>query len=157
MENGTVPFIRLLIDGEYHPALHNKTFEIRNPLSERVVGHAAAATSEDCKLAIESAGNAFKQWEQSMLQHRRDIFLKAADLLESERFAQKITNAVRAETAAEDSMSFFNIRYPASALRDAAGEISNLRGETFPSWLPDGQVITQRRAADVMFVISPSS
>lgn len=157
MKDPTTPFTALLIDGEFRPSLSDKGFEIRNPYSGLIVGHAASATSEDCKDAIETAGVAFTTWEHSSFEQRRNIFLKAADLLETERYKEKITNALRDETATADHMLYFNHVSPASALRDAAGMVNELKGETFPSHLPGGHVVAQRRAMGVMFVLSPDA
>ena len=152
MKDTSLPFTSLLVDGEFRPASSDKSFEIRNPFSNLVVGHAASATSEDCKEAIETAGKAFATWEHSTFEDRRSIFLKAADLLETERYKEKIISAVRDETATADHMLYFNTASPAAALRDAAGLVGELKGESFPSQLPGGHVIAQRRAMGVMYV-----
>ncbi len=79
----SLPFTPLFIDGEWRPASNGATFDISNPATGKVVGTSASASAEDCVTAIEAAGRAFKTWEHSHLAVRRDVFLRAADLLES--------------------------------------------------------------------------
>ncbi|KAI0073259.1 aldehyde dehydrogenase [Panus rudis PR-1116 ss-1] len=150
-----LPFTPLLINGQFRAASSNLKFEIRNPYSTDVVGYAASATSQDCKDAIEAAGRAFTSWEKTPFTQRRDIFLKAADLIESDKYKEKIQRAVREETAATPIMDLFNITNSARNLRDIAGLVSQLKGETFPSDIPGGYVVAQRRAIGVILAISP--
>ncbi|KAH8093260.1 aldehyde dehydrogenase [Cristinia sonorae] len=155
MKDPSIHFTSLLVDGEFRPSLSDKSFEVRNPYTGLVVGHAASATSEDCKDAIETAGKAFSTWEHSTFEQRRSVFLKAADLLETERYKEKIISAIRDETAAADHMHYFNTASPAAAFRDVAGLVGELKGETFPSQIPGGHVVAQRRAMGVIFAVSP--
>ncbi|THH32023.1 hypothetical protein EUX98_g2168 [Antrodiella citrinella] len=155
MKDTSAPFTSLLIDGEFRPSLDDKSFEVYNPYSGQVVGHAASATSQDCKDAIESAGKAFVTWEHTTFDQRRDIFLKAADLLETDQYKEKIVKSIQEETAASDVMLPFNIQVAASMLRYAAGSVGQLKGETFPSAIPGGFAMTQRKAMGVIFSISP--
>ncbi|TCD67451.1 hypothetical protein EIP91_012368 [Steccherinum ochraceum] len=155
MKDNALPFTSLLIDGETRPSQDDKVFEVRNPYSGNVVGQAAAAFSEDCREAIETANKAYQQWEHSTLQQRRDIFLQAADLLASDRYSQKIATCMREETAAIDGLHYFNHHVAVASLRDAAGMISDLKGEICPSHFPGGQMISQRRAMGVILAIAP--
>lgn len=151
-EDTSVPTTCLLIQGEHRSASNNKLFEVRNPYSGALVGCAAAATSDDCREAIESCGKALNQWERTPLRQRRDILLKAAELLTTERYVEKVAIAVREETAAPDHAQKYNAYVGAEYLRTAAGMISELKGETFPSQLPGGQLIAVRRAVGVVWV-----
>ena len=145
------PFTPLLINGQSRPASSGKSYEVRNPYTGEVVGTAASATDQDCKDAIEAAGNAFKTWEKSSLAFRRDIFLKAADLLVSDKFKPRVLEAIKDETAAVDPiLQAFAVEFSASALRDAAGLINKLKGETFQSDTPGAYVIGQRRPMGVV-------
>ena len=155
------PFTPLYIDGDTVQASNGESFEVRNPYSGQVVGTAASASSVDCKAAIEAAGRAFKIWEHSSPNTRRDIFLKAADLLASDKYKTKITEAIKEETAGADYWGAFNGTMAINVLRTQAGLIDHLKGEIFPSgFVPGAQVISQRRAMGVMWVIDvlvPSS
>lgn len=146
------PFTGLFINGQLRPASDGGLYEVHNPYTREVVGTAAAASKQDAQDAIEAATRAFQTWEQSPLSVRRDVFLKTSDLLATDAWRKKVTEALREEVSATDYMVFFNFWLGDNGLRVDAGAINQLKGETFPSILPGGQVTTQRRAMGVMWV-----
>ena len=150
MASSSVPFTGLSIDGQYRPASDNGTYEVRNSFTREVVGHAAAATAKDCQDAVEVAARAFKTWENSPLSVRRDVFLKASELLNTDKWKKRVTEALQQEVSATDFMVIFNFFLSTNGLRVDAGAIDQLKGETYVSMLPGGQVTTQRRAMGVM-------
>ncbi|KAK7687830.1 hypothetical protein QCA50_009049 [Cerrena zonata] len=151
-----IPFTPLLINGQFRPASDGRTFETINAYSKKVVGRAAAATSQDCLDAVETAAKAFETWEQTPLMQRRDVFLKAADLMSTEKWQKKVLVTMKDEVSAVDPMLvFFNIPAVVGMLRHTAGLISHLKGETFPSDVPGGHVVSQRRGLGVVLAIAP--
>ncbi|KAI0731464.1 Aldehyde/histidinol dehydrogenase [Fomitopsis betulina] len=155
MASSSIPFTGLFIDGQYRPASDNGTYEVHNPFTREVVGHAAAATAKDCKDAVDSAARAYKTWENSPLSVRRDVFLKASELLNTDKWKKKVTEALQQEVSATDFMVIFNFFLSTNGLRVDAGAIDQLKGEAYVSMLPGGQVTTQRRAMGVIYAISP--
>ncbi|KAI0919057.1 hypothetical protein AcW1_003468 [Taiwanofungus camphoratus] len=151
----STPFAPLYIDGQERAASTHATFTVRNPYTKAVVTLAASASSQDCKDAVEAAVRAFGIWEHTPFSTRRKYFLKAADLLSTERFKEKVHTAIQDETAAGASVADFNLYLADEALHEAASLVTQLRGETFPSMVPGGQVIAQRRAQGVIFSIAP--
>ncbi|KZT66063.1 ALDH-like protein [Daedalea quercina L-15889] len=155
MASSSVPFTGLFIDGQSRPASDGGYYEVRNPYTREVVGHAAAATQKDCQDAVEVAARAFKTWENSPPSLRRDIFLKASELMNTDKWKKKATEALQQEVSATDFMVIFNFFLANNGLRVDAGAIDQLKGETYVSMLPGGQVTTQRRAMGVIYAISP--
>ncbi|EPS95747.1 hypothetical protein FOMPIDRAFT_1131822 [Fomitopsis schrenkii] len=155
MASSSVPFTGLFIDGQYRPASDNGTYEVHNPFTREVVGHAAAATAKDCQDAVEAAARAYKTWENSPLSVRRDVFLKASELLNTDKWKKKVTEALQQEVSATEFMVIFNFFLSTNGLRVDAGAVDQLKGETYVSMLPGGQVTTQRRAMGVIYAISP--
>ncbi|KAF8804740.1 aldehyde dehydrogenase [Phlegmacium glaucopus] len=152
----SVPFTSLYIDGRNVPASDSETFEVRNPYTGLVVGTAASASSKDCTAAIEAASNAFESWERTNLNERRDIFLKAADLITADKYRTRILEAIRDETSGDAAWGTFNWRGASNFLRTQAGLAYQLRGEIYQSGTaPGAQVIAQRRAMGVCFGIAP--
>ena len=145
-----VPFTPLIIDGEFRPASNGNTLDVHNPFSGNVVGRSAAATSQDCKDAIEAAARAFTTWGETHMYQRRDILIKAADILDSEAMRQQIMTGMREETAAIDDILLVNLKMASDSVRDIAGMIQLLKGETFPSLTHGGHVIAQRKPVGVM-------
>ncbi|KAF8156920.1 Aldehyde/histidinol dehydrogenase [Crassisporium funariophilum] len=150
------PLTQLYIDGQFVPSSNGATFEVRNPYSGQVVGHSSSASSSDCKAAIEAAAKAFKTWESTSMNQRRDIFLKAADLVKTEKYVTKIMASVQEETSAAEYWGTFTWIGTSNFLRTQAGMLDQLKGETFPSGsIPGAQVVAQRRAMGVIFGIAP--
>ncbi|EMD35466.1 hypothetical protein CERSUDRAFT_96582 [Gelatoporia subvermispora B] len=151
----SVPFTQLYIGGKYRAASDNGAYEVRNPYSQQVVGTASAATSQDCKDAIEAAHRAYTTWENSPLQQRRDIFLKAAELIQEDRYKQQFSKAIQDETAAGDFLSGFNLVVAVEFLRLYAAQTLEYKSKSFTSANPGGHVIEVRKAKGVVFAIAP--
>ncbi|KIK67878.1 hypothetical protein GYMLUDRAFT_36676 [Collybiopsis luxurians FD-317 M1] len=151
-----LPFTPLFIDGKQVPASDGKTFEVRNPLTNQVVGTSASATSEDCQNAIVAAGKAFKTWEHSSLGERRDILLKAAELIKLEKYKSVISTAIIEETAAAPPLSAINWAGSLSLLSDSVTLTNELGGFTHPSGKIRGATVhVERRAMGVIFATAP--
>jgi len=148
-----LPFTQLYINGKFVPSTTGETFNVYNPHSGVHVGTAASASGLDCASAIEAAAEAFKTWENSNLNDRRDILLRAADLVVSDKYRVKIVESTQEETAAAAYWAKFNWAGARNFLRTHAGTVDRLRGEIYPSsTVPGAQVISQRRAQGVVYV-----
>lgn len=150
-----VPFTNLIIGADIRPASSGKSFEVRNPYSAEIVGYAASATSEDCRQAIESCGKAFPQWEQTPPSQRREILLKAAELLKTERYLNRLLAATREETAAPEHVLKFTAMGVGRFLEIAAAMADELGDETVP--FPGGYTVFHRRAIGVVYVTAVMS
>ncbi|KAF5390647.1 hypothetical protein D9757_002580 [Collybiopsis confluens] len=150
-----LPFTPLFIDGKQVPASDGKTFEIKNPFSNQVVGTCASATSEDCQNAILAAGKAFKTWEHSTLGERRAIFLRAAELLKLEKYKSSIAVSVTEETAAAPALASINWGSSLALLTEAVTLTNELDGISFPSKVKGGMVAVERRAMGVILATAP--
>jgi acyl-CoA reductase-like NAD-dependent aldehyde dehydrogenase len=144
-------FTPLFINGRSAPSRSNTTFEVRNPYSKKVVGTASSASDEDCKVAIHAAVEAFKTWEFTPASQKRDIFLKAAELADKEKYQSKIKLTMIEETAATEQWATFNASL-SNMLRSVAGMAHQLKGETLQSVFPGAKLETQRKAMGVMYV-----
>ncbi|KAJ6532750.1 Aldehyde/histidinol dehydrogenase [Mycena vulgaris] len=149
------PFTPLFIDGQEVPASDNATFEVYNTSVRAVVGTSASASSADCIAAVEAAGRAFKNWEQTTPYARRDIFLKAADLLCTDRWRDLIMQTTLEETGCTPAWA---AGYVASlpVIRTIASFANDLTGKTFMSaTVPGLQCVMEQRAMGVVFGIAP--
>jgi acyl-CoA reductase-like NAD-dependent aldehyde dehydrogenase len=144
------PFTPLFIDGREVPASDNATFEVYNTSVSTVVGTSASASSADCDAAVEAAGRAFKSWEKTTPYARRDIFLKAAELAETDRWRELTQRTAQEETAcsavwAQGSSSV------GSLLRTVGSFANELTGKTFMSAsIPGMQCVMEPRAMGVV-------
>ncbi|KAF4617002.1 hypothetical protein D9613_008507 [Agrocybe pediades] len=149
------PFASLYINGKFVPASDGGTFEVRNPFSGEVVSESASASSADCKAAVDAAAEALKTWETSAMTTRRQIFLRAAELVKTDKYRKKILDSIQEETAAAPYWAMYNWVTAGSALITQAGLVDHLRGDTYPSsTVPGGEVLTERRPMGVMRVVS---
>ncbi|OCH86492.1 aldehyde dehydrogenase [Obba rivulosa] len=151
----SVPLTSLYIDGQYRPASDSSTYEVCNPYSQEIVGIAAAATSQDCKDAVEAAQRAYRSWDNTPLNTRREVFLKAAELIQEDKYKLKFGAALQEETAAVDFIVIFNIMVAVDWLRVYAGMALEYKSQTFPSINPGGHVVEVRKAKGVVFAIAP--
>ena len=147
-----IPFVPLLIDGERRPASTGATFSVPSPHTGLITSTSAAASSEDCRAAIEAAQRAFPAWEATPRATRRNILLRAAATLRSEEWQKKIASSMRAEVAMPQAFIGFNFFIGPQILENIACLANDLKGETYPSQVPGGQVFVQRRAHGVVCV-----
>lgn len=145
-----LPFTSLYIDGEWRPASGGATFNVFRPSSEDIVGTAAAATAADCTAAVEAAARAFPAWERTPLSVRRDVFLRAADIVASDKYRAEAIAACMEEVGATAELTGAMHDNQTNAMRHYAGMVNLMKGETFPSLVPGGQVFCHRRAFGVV-------
>jgi phenylacetaldehyde dehydrogenase len=77
---------KLLIDGTWVSAVSGKTFEIRDPSSDRVIAHCAAGDAADVERAVNAARKAFEagDWAQMKPVDRERLMHRLADLIEAQ-------------------------------------------------------------------------
>ena len=117
--------VPLIINGqeEFTPS----TFDVISPYSNRVCWTASSATPKDALRAVEAAESAFPAWSRTKPADRRDILLKAADILE-ERLEQN-AEYMRIEMGANVGASqFFVVPLAIRMLRDIAARITSICG-----------------------------
>ncbi|KAJ7842814.1 Aldehyde/histidinol dehydrogenase [Mycena olivaceomarginata] len=86
----------------------------------------SSASLDDADAAVAAASAAFPAWSKTKPAQRRNILLKAADLLEQR--AEELKLHMQQETGAGEMFAGFNVGTAAEFLRDAAGRISGITG-----------------------------
>ncbi|CAG7924480.1 unnamed protein product [Penicillium olsonii] len=144
--------IPLLINGE--SVTTPKTFPIISPYTNTKIWESSSASPDDALRAVEAANAAFPSWSATKPTVRRDILLKAADLLE----ARLDTNAsyMRQEMGADVGASAgFVVPLAIRMLRDIAGRITSICGSV-PVVETEGQsAIVYKEAMGVILGIVP--
>ena len=127
--DGTAPssqtVVPLMINGkeERGPA----TFNVVSPYTNKTCWTATSASPEDAIRAVEAAQSAFSAWSKTKPTVRRDILLRAADILESRLEAN--AEIMRTEMGADVGTSqFFVVPLSIRMLRDIAGRITSICG-----------------------------
>jgi acyl-CoA reductase-like NAD-dependent aldehyde dehydrogenase len=112
--NYTVP---LLLEGK--EVQSDVTFPVISPTSQKELWKSSSATLEHVKTATSAAQAAFPKWSKMKPAAKRDIFMKAADIID----------ARAVETGATSPFADgFNVPKTADMLRDVAGRLSTITG-----------------------------
>jgi acyl-CoA reductase-like NAD-dependent aldehyde dehydrogenase len=103
------------------------TFNVVSPYTNKTCWTATSASPEDALRAVGAAQAAFPAWSKTKPTVRRDILLKAADLLESRLDAN--SEIMRTEMGADVGTSrYFVAPLAIRMLRDIAGRITSICG-----------------------------
>jgi acyl-CoA reductase-like NAD-dependent aldehyde dehydrogenase len=120
-EGAPVPFF---INGkEVH---QERKFNVVSPATGEVVHESASATEADVHAAVDAAAEAFKTWRKTLPRTRRDILLKAAEVIE--RRKDELAGYMMRETGAARAWAEFNINTTKDLIIDVAGRLSALDG-----------------------------
>src|SRR5690349_204810 len=110
--------VTLLIDGKSVNAKNGRTFERIDPIKRNVATRAAAATVADVELAVKSSAAAFESWGATAPGRRRELLLRAAEVLLSHQ--AEFVRYMIAETGATEGWAAFNVAIGAALFREAA-------------------------------------
>jgi acyl-CoA reductase-like NAD-dependent aldehyde dehydrogenase len=127
------PAKKLLIGGEWLPALSGKTFAAVNPATEEIIAQAAEGAREDVDAAVSAARRAFENPNWSGIDpHARGLYLlKIADLVE--RHGEELAHLETLNNGTPISFTRGAVADVARIFRYYAGWPTKLYGETNPS------------------------
>jgi acyl-CoA reductase-like NAD-dependent aldehyde dehydrogenase len=125
MTTPTPSVIPLIINGKEE--LASSVFDVISPYTNKACWAAASASPQDAIRAVEAAHAAFPAWSQTKPTVRRDILLKAAEILESR--LEKSAEFMRTEMGADAGASqFFVVPLAIRMLREVASRITSICG-----------------------------
>ncbi|KAK5992662.1 Vanillin dehydrogenase [Cladobotryum mycophilum] len=149
--SGTENVVPLLINGaDYYP---EKTFDVVSPVTGKVIHQCGSASVADAGAAVDAAADAFRAWRKTKPKERRDIFFKAAEILEKRH--DEIVKIASAETGGTPFWCSRGLTRSAEYIRDIGARISAVVG-TFPA-VEDSKssAITLREPYGVILSIVP--
>ncbi|KAJ7042786.1 aldehyde dehydrogenase domain-containing protein [Mycena alexandri] len=117
----TVP---LLLNGK--EIISSTTIPVTSPVSHKPIWSYSSASSADADAAVAAASAAFPAWSKTKPAARRNILLKAADLLQER--GEELKTHMFEETGSPLGFGEFNVFTAAELIRDAAGRISSIAG-----------------------------
>ncbi|KAL9093017.1 MAG: hypothetical protein Q9165_004155 [Trypethelium subeluteriae] len=140
------------INGKEHTT--STTFPVNSPSTSQIIYHSSSASLKDALSAVDAAEAAFPAWSKTKPIFRRNIFLRAADLLE-----QRLEEAARAqieETGIPEGISKgFMVPTAVEGLRDTAGRIAGIMG-AIPTAQADGTgAVVWKEPLGVNFGLAP--
>src|SRR3984957_1682160 len=124
-----------------------------NPFTGAAISKVAAGKKTYKGRAVESATAAFSTWGSTPPGLRRNLFLKAAQVLESRQ--ADIARLIAEETGGTFGWGMFNCMHTIGLLKEAAAQAYGLVGEVIPSDLPDTTAMAIRQPVGVVIGIAP--
>jgi phenylacetaldehyde dehydrogenase len=124
---------KLLIDGSWVSALSGKTFEVRDPSSDRIIGHCAEGDAPDVNRAVEAARRAFEDgdWSRMNAVDRERLLHRLADLIETH--ADELAELEAIDNGKSVVMArHVDIKHALEVWRYMAGWPTKLEGKTLP-------------------------
>ena len=126
--------VPLLINNE--SVVTDIKFEVRAPATGELSGHCSGASADNVSQAIESAEAAFHAWSKMKAYDRRDILLRAADMMASRK--EELIQYQREETGSGRPFSEHTLTLGVNFIKDFAARISTIEG-TVPNVTLDGE------------------
>lgn len=120
-KGATVPFF---INGR--DVLSEKTFDVVNPATHAAVHKCSSATSSDAQAAVDAAAAALPAWKALPPGKRRDIFLKAAEVMD--RRKDELAATMMEEVGVGKGWADFNVATSRDFLLDLAGRLVTIEG-----------------------------
>jgi acyl-CoA reductase-like NAD-dependent aldehyde dehydrogenase len=144
--------IPLHINGQDLTTEH--TFDVVNPSTGKVIWRSASASKRDAIDAVEAAHAAFPAWSKTKPAKRRDILLKAAEILSGR--AEELGHYMIDETGSGVPFAVgFNIPISVEMLKDVAGRISGICGTAPECQDHNTSAIVYREPYGVILGIAP--
>lgn len=110
------------IKGKAIPLNSKSLIEVTSSAKGKTVHYAQAASLEDAKAAVDSAAETFKTFSEVPFNKRRELLMKAADILESR--VDILAQYQMDETSCPETWARFNVVLAAKAIREIAASIT---------------------------------
>ncbi|KAI0469199.1 aldehyde dehydrogenase domain-containing protein [Xylaria cf. heliscus] len=147
MTTHTVPMI---IDGKEQ--LTKDTFDVINPSNNLPCHRSIAATPNDARAAVDAAAKALVEWRKSTPATRRDILLRAAEIMNSDR--QELAKYMIIETGSSNEWTQFNLNNAIDLLKDVAGRVSSIEGSAPALSNPNMKAMIVKEPYGVVFSVA---
>jgi acyl-CoA reductase-like NAD-dependent aldehyde dehydrogenase len=144
---------KMFIGGKWVDSASGETFDDLNPYTGQVYAQVPAGTREDARQAVDAAAAAFPEWASSPPGMRREIFLKAADIME--RRSDELVKAMMEEVGGTIGISMFQMHFVPGLYRMAAGAGYDVKGEIIPADHKDSFFMAVRQPAGVVACFAP--
>jgi aldehyde dehydrogenase (NAD+) len=144
---------KMFIGGKWVDSSSGETFDDLNPYTGQVYAQVPAGGREDARQAVDAAAAAFPEWAASPPGMRREIFLKAADVME--RRSDELVKAMMEEVGGTIGISMFQMHFVPGLYRMAAGAGYDVKGEIIPADHKDSFFMAVRQPAGVVACFAP--
>lgn len=143
--------VPLIINGK--EVQTNDTYDVANPKTAQPLHKSSNATVQNAVAAIKAAEDAFESWSQTTPAARRDVFIKAAALMDFR--AKELSEYIMTETGGDEGWAGFNVMLGKECLLGCASRVSTIEGR-IPS-LSDPTVggLIVKEPCGVVFAMAP--
>lgn len=124
-QNGQKAVIPLIINNE--SVVNDIIFDVTSPATGELSGHCAGASVDDANRAVAAAKAAFPAWSKMKTVARRDILMKAADIMLSRK--EELIGYQMEETGAGRLFVEHTFMMGVNMIKDFAGRISSIEGK----------------------------
>ncbi len=145
--------VELLIGGAGAKARGGAVFERLDPVTGKRASYASAARKADVDLAVGAAAGAFADWSKTGPGERRDLLLRAGEIMASK--AEEFARLMLVETGSTALWAAANVKQASGILREAASMTTQIGGEIIPASKPGTLAMAVRRPAGVCVGIAP--
>lgn len=144
----TVPF---LINGSDQTS--ERAIDVVSPRSGEVVHRYSSADVKDANAAVDAAAEAFKSWRKTRPSERRDLLLKAAEIME--RRQDELREYAMSECGSDAAWANFDINTGISHIKEVAGRVGTLEGAIPTVSDPNTTALVLREPYGVVVAIAP--
>lgn len=147
-KGATVPFF---INGEEKTT--DKTFDVINPATGKAIHKCSSASEADAQAAVDAAAKALPAWRDLTPNKRRDIFLKAAEVMEKRK--DELATNMMEEVGAPRQWADFNLMVAKDFLLDIAGRLVSIQGSIPTTQDPTVGALVVKEPFGVILAIAP--
>ncbi|KAJ4308516.1 hypothetical protein N0V84_012050 [Fusarium piperis] len=147
-ETYTVP---LIINGKDQTSEH--AFDIVSPANSKVIHRYYSADVKDADAAVDAAAEAFKTWRNATPYQRRDVLLKAAEILDKRR--DELRGYSMGETGSDAAWADFDISTAIQHIKEVAGRVGTIQGSIPQLADPNTHALILQEPFGVVLAISP--
>ncbi|KAH7556286.1 hypothetical protein BM1_05720 [Bipolaris maydis] len=144
--------IPLIINGQ--DVTTDTSFQVQSPATGKHVWNSSSCSEQDALSAVAAAEKAFPAWSQTKPSVRRDIFLRAADIITKRK--RELGDYMHHEIGADQYYQDFILGLSIEGLKDTAGRIPEAVQGFVPHLIHDGaHGIVYREPYGVVLGIGP--
>ncbi|MES1221585.1 MAG: aldehyde dehydrogenase family protein, partial [Bacteroidota bacterium] len=141
------------INGQWIDAMENPVIENINPYTGTSIHSIATAGKKEVDAAFDAAKNAFQKWSTRNPLYRRDLLLKAAELILLRK--EEFTEWLAKETGSTYIKAIVEVQQAHDILVEASSFPTRMSGLTLNSTIDDKETYVYRKPLGVIGLISP--
>jgi len=142
----------LYIDGKFLKG-KGASLPVMNPATSDVIGHIAAATSDEIDMAVSAAHSAFRSWSKALPKTRATALHRLGDLIAADALNMAMIMTVEQGKPVNEAKG--EILKLAEACHFYAEEATRVHGEIIPNDQPGFQSLVIREPIGVVGAITP--